>query len=225
MKKIIAILMCAALLFSLAACSGGNGSEDIETVPDVNIEADADTTEATTEEPEVSISRGKIDGDVYDNDFAGFTFTKPAEWRFLSDKEISETINVGQDILDLNALEKTLSEKASVYDMSAQDENGNSVMLCYENTMMTALREITLDEYEQIMKSNLDLVEEINYEFQSSEDVKLGETSYRKLLFTAEVDGYEMYQAYYSRIIGKYVITVILTSTTEEIATMEKMFS
>ncbi len=223
MKKLIAVLMCAVLLFSLAACSGGNGADDIETTVSTT---EAGTTKAeTTEKPAASISRGTIDGDVYTNDFAGFTFTKPAEWRFLTDKEISETINIGQDILDLNALEKTLSEKATVYDMASQDENGNSVMLCYENTMLTALREVSLDEFEQSMKKNLASIEEINYDFQSSENIKLGDTSFRKLLYTADFDGYEMYQAYYIRIIGKYVITIILTSSTEEIATMETMFS
>lgn len=223
MKKLIAMLMCATLLFSLAACSGGSGSEDIET-PDLNVESDADTTKAP-EEVAVSISRGTVEDNVYKNDFAGFTFTNPDGWRFLTDEEISETINMGQDVMDLNAIEKALSEKASIYDMAAQDENGNSIMLCYENTMLSALREVSVDEFEQIMKTNLSEVEEINYEFQSSEDVNLGETSYRKMLYTAEVDGFEMEQAYYIKVIGKYVISVILTSTTEEISTMEKMFS
>lgn len=219
MKKVISIFICAVLVFSLAACTGGKTDTDKAT--------DTSSTNApvqTTEAPKskVEISRGTIEGDVYTNEFAEFRFTKPAEWKFLSDEEIASTINIGQDALDLNFLEKALAEKSTIYDMASQDEYGNSVMVCYENTMISALREISVDEYTQIMKTQLAAVEEIEYEFQSSEDIKIGETDFRKLVFSATTQGYTITQAYYVKAIGKYVVTVIVTAV-EDVSAIEAM--
>jgi hypothetical protein len=245
MKKLLAILMCAALIFSFAACGAGNDVDDktpdnaVEDDVNVDNEADAeeeteaddttkpeDTTAAPETQPtEATVSRGEVNGDVYTNAFAGFTFTKPADWAYLTDEEIAQTIDLGSEVVDLNAIEEALAKKASIYDMAVQDAYGNSVMICYENTMLSAFREISLDEYESIMKTNLEAVPSIDYTFQSSEDIKLGDATYRKMLFSAEAQGVTMSQAYYARVIGKYVITVILTSSNEDIATMEAMFT
>lgn len=241
MKKLLAILMCVALLFSLAACGGGNDGDDskkpdnvVEDNANVDDKAEDDDKKDEATEPEdtteakpskTKVSRGEINGDVYSNAFAGFTFTKPADWAYLTDDEIAQTVNLGQNVLDLNSIEEALSKAASIYDMSANDESGNSVMVCYENTMLTAFREITVEEYESIMKTNLAGVEGITYEYKSSEDVELGNATYRKILFSAEAQGVSMSQAYYARVVGKYVITVIITSSTEDIETMEAMFT
>ena len=225
MKKLIAILMCAVILFSLGACSGGNG--DGENTPPVSTsEADTSTPDTTKEKTdEAQIARGTISGDVYTNDFVGITFTKPTEWSYLTDKEISETVNIGQNALDLSVIEKALTETATVYDMATRDDYGNSVMVCYENTMLTALREITIDEYEQNVKVNLESITEIDYEFQSSEDISLGDTSFRRIIFSATVNDVEMTQAYYAKVMGKYVITFIVTAVTEDVKAIEAMFT
>ena len=115
--------------------------------------------------------------------------------------------------------------KATTYDMATRDDYGNSVMVCYENTMLTALREITIDEYEQNVKVNLESITEIDYEFQSSEDISLGDTSFRRIIFSATVNDVEMTQAYYAKVMGKYVITFIVTAVTEDVKAIEAMFT
>lgn len=217
MKKLISVLLCLALVFSFAAC--GKGEE--ANTPDTSKPAVEDTEAAT----KVKISRGVILDDVYTNAFAGFKFTKPAEWVYLSDEEIAQTINAGQDTMDLNAIEQALANTASVYDMAAQDQYGNSVMVCYENTMITALREVSVDEYEQQLKSQLSSVENIEYEFISSDDVTLGGKTYRKIDTVATTQGVTLSQAYYLMVSGKYVVSVICTSTNFDISAMEALFS
>lgn len=227
MKKLISILMCVVLVFSLAACTGVKNNDADTTVPDASI------IKQTTEKPETTeakpvekkISRGIVSENVYTSEFLSVTFEKPEEWIYATDEEMAQLVDLGQDIIELNSLEKMLSETATVYDMSASDDKGNSVMICYENTMLTALREITEDEFEQQLKVNLAKVEGYDYEYVSSEDVTLGEGEFKKIVFTVTVENITLSQAYYIKVIGKYAASVIITSTDGEIETMEAMFS
>lgn len=222
MKKLIALLMSTALLLSLAACSGGNDTADT-TAAGTNTVVDEAEKEQTNNK---KLSAGTIDGDVYTNDFMGITFTKPADWRYLTNEEIAQTINAGQELMDTNALAEALSEKASYYDMSVQNSTGGeNVLICYENTLLTALRQLTADEYITAVTQQLNGLSEITYTIGETEDATLGELSFRKFTATAEVSGVELVQSYYIREAGNYIFGIIITSSSDSIATIEAMFN
>ncbi len=283
MKKLLAILLCLSLIFSLAACGGetdadekdspdaveevedndndndaddkGKNKENIDK-PDVDSSEDAtdeskpdsvtptkgeeDTTKPATgtikptpskpgaqdtNTPSATkVSRGKISGDIYTNAFAGFSFTKPADWTYLTDEEISQTINVAQEVADLTAIEKALSEKGAIYDMAAMDAYGNSVMIGYENTMVTASRKVTLDEYEQLISQKLETLSYADYETVSSENVKLGNATYRKVVLSVNISGIEITQIYYARVVEEYVINVVISAGSIDANSIEACF-
>ncbi len=200
MKKFISVLMCAVLMLILTSC-GGAGEES-------------------------GISRGTIIGNVYTNESADFTFNKPAGWNYLTDEEIAETINLGQEALDLNMLEEALAEKSTVYDMVAMDPAyGNSVMVCYENTKLTAGYNLSADEYLEQLKKQLDNVDAFSYEFVSSDNSVLSGTTFTRGIFKTVSYGSELYQAYYVKAVGNYIVTVIVTATSESIESIEAMFN
>ena len=199
MKKIISVLMCALLMFSLVACGGAGESTEL--------------------------SRGMILGNIYTNNFAGFTFTKPSGWDYLTDEEIAETINIGQNALDLNAIEEALAKKATIYDMAASDPaHGNSVMICYENTRLTAGFNLSEDDYIEQMKKQIQNSGVYDYEFIGSEDSTLSGTAFKKVVFKAYPEGIEINQAYYIKAIDNYIVAVIVTATTESVEAIEAMF-
>ncbi len=215
MKKLLAVLLAAAMLFSFAACGGSKEELDND-------------VEKTTEAPveAVKLSRGAITGDAYSNEFLGVTFTKPADWVYLSDKEIAETINIGQDALDFTDFELALAEQSTIYDMVAKDElYGNNIMVCFENTEISGGREITAEEYGSILKSNLEGQTALNYTFENEGKACLGDTEFIRTVFTAESNGTTLKQAYYIRCVGKYAMTVIVTLTNIDITDAEAMFS
>ena len=222
MKKILALLMCFALVFSLAACSNDNGGD-----ADANVTPDADVVDTENNSTIKALSRGSVEGEVYTNDFIDVTFTKPADWTYLSDAEIAATLNNGQEIMDLNTLEKVLAETATVYDMSASNADGtNNIMVLYENTMLTAFRELTADEYAGYLEDALKKVEGQTYTRVSKENVKLGNADFTKLLYSVTVEGVEICQAYYIKTIGKYAVAVLVTGiTADDITAMEAMFN
>lgn len=223
MKKIISILMCAVLLFSLAACSGGTDKDT-----DTNATTES-TTESTTEAAEeATISRGTIDGNVYTNDFAGFSFTKPDDWTFMTDEELTATINAGQSAMDLSSIEKTLAETASVYDMGVVDPySSNNVMVAYENTLISGKRIVSESEYLEETKKTLETrATGITYESFDIEDVTLGDTTFKKMTCTATANGATIEQAIIVKGMGKYVVLITITSMNgEEFSTFEAMFS
>lgn len=225
-KILLALLLTA--LFVLSALGSGESSSS----SDVPVEDDyvVDTYEPEAEEPveeAKEISRGVISGNTYYNDFAGFNFTKLSDWRFYTDEELAESFNASQAELDLNLLEEALLNNVLVYDMAAVDESGNSVMVYYENTKVTSLTTVTLDEYVDELN---DIMEEddpdITYTHVSTEDVMLGTTTYKKLLYSASMDGFSMDQAYYVRLVDQYAVVVIITGGfTKTLPEMEAMFS
>lgn len=223
MKKLIAILLCLVLVFSLAACSGDNSDKSLK--DEIADSENNDDVNVDTDEAEVKISRGVISGDEYENGFAGFTFTKPASWNYLTDEEISTTVNAGQEMLDTDELEEELLEKASYYDMAANDASGNSVMVCYENTEISGGREYTAKEYLDSIKQGLKSVAELDYTVGDIEDVKLGNETYKKLSATLSAQGVEVTQAYYAKAAGKYIVGVVVTCVDQDLSDIEDMFS
>ena len=223
-KTLTAVLL--ALMFVLFAMGSGEKSPETPAVDnDVVVN---DVIDEPTEAPapvKKEVSRGTIAGDVYTNDFIGITFTKPADWTYATDEEIAQSINIGQDMIDLNAFKEALNQTASIYDMCAVDTYGNRVMVCYENTMLTAFREITVDEYIEGFKSHLQSTD-ASYEFLPLEDAKLGDTTFKKLNSKVTINGVEITQASYITVIDQYAVSVVLTTAVEGgIESMEAMFS
>lgn len=224
MKKLISLILCSVLIFTLAACSGNeNTNKETTTDADVNL---SETTEKETEQEESkkTVARGTITEDVYTNEFAEFTFTKPSTWIYLTDEEISEQINAGQDVLDLNSIEQALLEKSTLYDMAAMDSFGNNVLICYENTMISGFKKVTAEEYLELLDNSLKSLPGYDYVMIEKADIKFGDTEFKKAVYEVTVEGAEMTQAYYVRAIDKYIVGAIVTATTKDITEIEAMF-
>ena len=205
MKKIISVLLCMVLLLSLAAC-GGNNDADLAT--------------------ENKISRGKISGSTYTNDFIGIKFKKPITWKFLSDDEMAETLNIGMGSKDLAEVEAILNENESVFVMTATDaKDKNNVAICFENTMLSLSKKVTADEYADILTKGLQALKGFTYELISTEDAKLGNQSFKKLIYTVTINDTTFTNAYYIKIIDNYAVCIKFSAYTMEIAEMEAMFS
>ncbi len=224
MKKIkILTAILLSLLFVLFAMGSGESSSSTGSDIDNNV-ADVLEPEENDYSTEKEISRGTVAGDVYTNDFIGFTFTKPSDWTFLSDDVIAERMGTTIDILDYNSVEQALAESATLYDMYAVDDYGNNVIIIYENTTLTAGGKITVDEYVDAFEQQFASLPGYEYEILASEDVNLGDASFTKLTSVLTIEGQAVNQATYIKIVDEYAITITVTPTTETVDSIEAMF-
>lgn len=167
-------------------------------------------TEQLKETLNARITRGTINGNVYQSDFTGITFTKPDHWRYLTDEEIAEAVNIGKEALEVNAFENTVLEYSSVYDMAVINEKtAQNLIVGYENISLTFGKSISEEEYYEFLKEGLE-----GSGFESTnkmEYVLLSGEDYLKVSFLGVSNGVEIENTSYLRLVGDIMtfITVI----------------
>ncbi len=199
MKKILSVFLALLMVVLLVGC----GIEEASNVDDVTNPAKA------------KISKGTIEGDVYKNDFLGFSFTKPATWVYSTDEEIAEVMNVAVDQILGENFEKAMENNPATYDMMVVDMmTGTNVNLVYENLKKSFATNITEAQYFELFKQQLENVEGITVSF--SDDLKtvtLGETVFTKCVCETTMNGQTMTQIFYVSKNGGYMVIVTATIT------------
>ena len=126
MKKIMALLLAALMMFMLVSCGddtkvrgeiGGNDATN----------SDAAASESTDSETDLEL--GSSSNNTYENKFLGIGCKLDSNWTFLSDAEIREANNLTQDLLD-DELAEQLENASVIYDMQATkaDSSANIVL-------------------------------------------------------------------------------------------------
>ena len=205
--KVLGIALCLILVISLL--TGCVKKEEVE-VEAEKIVADLEEkveTDLTTKQEEKKIERGIWANDVYTNDFAGITFNLPSGWKYSSDEEIAEMMNIGVDLLNEDQKELAkIAEQTSLYDMVAQDPTtGTSVMVMFEKTAI----KVTTDFYIDKLKSGLEDVDSLNYSIGDVTTDNIAGETYTVLSTT--VPAYNMVQKYYIKPEGNYFVVVLFT--------------
>ncbi|MBQ4568987.1 MAG: hypothetical protein IJA62_02840 [Ruminococcus sp.] len=182
-------------------------------------------TEQLKEKLNARITRGTINGNVYQSDFTGITFTKPDHWRYLTDEEIAEAVNIGKEALEVNAFENTVLEYSSVYDMAVINEKtAQNLIVGYENISLTFGKSISEEEYYEFLKEGLEgsgfeSTNEMEYVLLSGED-------YLKVSFLGVSNGVEIENTSYLRLVGDIMTFITVTTPVGLInRNIEGMFS
>ncbi len=112
MKKIIALVLAALMMFALVSCI-----DDGESIRG-NTYNDNEQTISSAAEDEVEVSLGSSANNVYENKFLGIGCKLDDTWTFKTDEEIRELNNLTQDMLGDEYAEQ-IKNAALIYDMSA----------------------------------------------------------------------------------------------------------
>ncbi len=201
MKKIFSVFFAVLLMFSFAGCNNGSAAKDTE------------------------IQRGKIKGNTYTSKPSGLKFTKPDHWRYLTDKELAQTLSISEEILSNKEFMSALDEYPTLLDMMIMDdETGLNMAIGYENLEVTMGSVISEDEYLNAMAEYLETMGAASSE--DIETVYLSGQAYRHAIFTVEIDGLVTVTEYYLHAIDKYM-NVITVAYTSDVAApdIENMFS
>ncbi len=204
MKKLLAIILALTALFLLVGCNTDTASDE--------------KTEPT---------RGKIEGDVYTNEYLGFTFTKSDSWIYSTDEEIAALMNLGAEALGEKFAE-ALKNNPTIYDMMAIDTlTGSSVNIGYENLSKTFATNITVDQYVEVLKNQLSgmAASGIVVSFPDEhETVTFGDTEFTRVVCSTSMYGVTITQVYYLNKEDGFMRFIIVTAMDNNFEQIEEMF-
>lgn len=205
LKSILAIVLTASMLFVLSGC--GNKEEEKAT-------NDNEKTNVEQENKTVEFSMGSWSDNVYSNDFLGLKFKLPNGWKYASDEEIAEMMNLGAELLnDEQKAAAEISKLNSAYYMVANNPNtGDNISIISEKPAM----EVTTEFYINQLKTQLQNVNTINYEIGETSKETVAGKECDTLTVDASMSEVKMTQKYYIYKVDKYVVCIISTSTSGE---------
>ena len=227
MKKLTALLLALLMTLSMFACANtSSDNDDVKgTGDDVQNQTEKETEKETEAEKTAELSRGHIDGDVYINNYLGFSFEKPASWVYSTDAEIAAAFNLSIDEFFNEKYREALEKIGSIYDMMVTDVlTGSNVIVGYENLTMS---NITEEVYFEALKEQCKNITTMTVDFPDEyEKITLGESEFKKAVCVTTAYGTSLTQVYYVRKVDKYMALVIVTIpagyTVEEVEAMFK---
>ena len=212
MKKILALSLVITMLLLMVSC---------DYLPFFQ-----NSTGGTKKSGE--LSRGTISGRVYKSEYLGLSFKKPITWKYATDEEIAEALNLGVDMLFKDDFKEALENVPAIYDMMAVDNiTGSNVSVGFENLARSLASNITVEQYIDVLEKQFANMTNMRVTFPDEYDtVTLGQTEFTRVICKVKAVGSSMDQIYYLNKEGKYMRYIIVTLksgyTVEEI---EAMFS
>lgn len=185
---------------------------------EVSSSENAETTKTT------SITRGTINGNVYESKATGVKFTKPDNWVFASDEELAAIMNISNDYLYDSDYLKELAEKSVAYDVMAQNPaTGTNVGVAYQNMRTEAYSE---QDYLDSVEFSTSLVSGVEFSFDGdAEWTTICGHKYLGQKIDVKIGDVNCKQVQYVRKIGKYVQVILFSVFSEsEMSTLESMF-
>ena len=217
MRRILCLLLAAAVLLGTTACTAKTPEESLTPVS-----AETTAPEETTQpdEEDEKFSRGEWDGLTYTNTFAGFKATLPdTGWSITDDDALADMANLE----DKSLLEKAAFKLINFYDMQAtEDQSGANVIVMIQNMKMAREGEVTAEDYAGQMADGLKEVTDYTYEVGTPHEEEFCGETY--VCVPAEVPEHQMNQEFLMRRKGKYMIELILTGTPEKIQILKSLF-
>lgn len=234
MKRSIALLLAALLALALAACGSpapAPSAPSAPNAPSAPAASDVSTASSAGEDaPVVAPNRGSWQDGVYTNTFAGFTFTLPENWVSLTDAEMAEAFQLGQDYLEdmgEDFSDELLQENTLYEAMVLNITNNSNLIIMYENLAVNPVYGliITPERYIDILESSVKtMYQTLDYTFGEPESITLGSTDYLKVEVTESSQGITQY--YYVTKNGGFIISLICTVNSPDTdATLEACFS
>ncbi len=212
MKKIIGVLVTVMLMFTVCGCQ-----------PD---EADVKGTyENSTEnvspdvETEKEFSTGKVNGNVYKNEFIGISYTLDEGWSFYDEERIRETNEMVMDMAG-EEYEKIIREADIVYDMCATDSDQlNNININLEKIDNIQLLSLDIAKnFEAIMPTLEETLTNMGCENISHriDKIEVDGKKVDALFVTADINGVNMYQTLFQKKCNGYLANITVATFFED---------
>ncbi len=174
------------------------------------------------------LERGIISETAYTNESIGLTFNLPSGWRFYTDDEIANLMEMTKEQLRDDSLLES-ADVSNVIEFMAVDtsNNGNSLNLVIENLKASKSEDITIERFAEVTKQKLNgQIQGMTYTFGEDAKVKLGGEDYLRIEVKCTYQSISMSQYTYIKKIGAYIVSIATTTMNDTPpSTFEGMFS
>ncbi|MCL1802648.1 MAG: hypothetical protein FWG30_03250 [Eubacteriaceae bacterium] len=205
------LLACLAILAMLSACTNNNNEK-------------VGTGEGSSDIP---MSIGTWDGKSFENKWSNIAFSLPDNWSIASREEVESIMGIGSEIMVNDGIytqtQIDLSSVRTAYDFYIYNDLNANIILLYENLAFPGLSSITQEQYFDEVKSQLEKLETLEYEFVENGYMEIAGEEYYYGTFT--VQGGFMAQTYYIRKYDKAIISFITTYTEANFDSVEELFN
>ena len=145
MKKIIALVLAACMLFGLAACGGGGSIQINNAGNNVPANNSANTTPAnnsantvpannTDNTPAVPLTRGVVTKEGYTNEYFNVSFKLPAGWTIYDDDKLKSNYGYTDDDLGSKFKEAVEGRQAMIVYVAIDPKTGGNVIIGVNKT-------------------------------------------------------------------------------------------
>ncbi len=153
----------------------------------------------------------------YSSDWLALKFVPTKNLYLSTSEEIDALLELSADMfyVDEETGEEYLdwARVATVYEMMATNtENGDSVIVMTEKL---ANEEISIDEYIEALKAQIDAQSEISATYSEPAGAVVAGADYTRFAYTINYEGVDVAQAMYLRKIGDRMVSICITAETE----------
>lgn len=196
--------------------SSADNSEDSNVTSDEASSEDVTSDDVTSEAPaEDSFDFGKVNADVYVNDFIGIRYTLDEGWFFYNDEQIRALNNLTQELVG-DEWAEFLENSSVIYDMYATEETQlNNVIINLEKVNPIQLTLLDLKEnLKNTTPSVKDGLAAVGYSNIQAEvtKVEIDGKTLDALRITADFQGIKMYQLMIQKKCNGYLACVGATT-------------
>ena len=189
MKRTLAVLLAAVMLFSFAACK-----KDEETVQNVSVE------------------HGVTENGTYTNTFAELTFSSPEGWVYESDEALLAIPEVEVKELSSGLQNDILRKYGIAYDMMCSAPSyENSVSLVFADTNYEEFEDFT--DTEDFLRELLKQTTLDTSDIEKSEVTLSGKNYIRLCAATKDASGAPAYAVFYGRKVANIIIVIVAACT------------
>ena len=219
-RKYLPILLVLLLAIGMAGCgsSGGDtGDAGAASSSSASADTSADTSTDTGDAASAEYEHGTIDGNVYTNDFFGFSFAIDDGWSF-SDEEALRQLNQSvSDFLDNDSITEALQSGQTFIDMQAANDSDpvNSINLTVSYAPGTAGIEDINDASIKVMKNMYENAGFENIEITKTK-AKVNGGAVDALVTTLTQSDVDFCEKQFFLISGDYLGTITISGASEE---------
>ncbi len=228
MKKLIAIMLAALMVLSLAACGEEPALTTIPittaatteptTVPTTAPTTVPETTEAVIEGPKL----GTVEGNTYTNAFLGITATLDADWAFANEEEMAQIRGMTVEAMTDESLAEMLETSGTVMDMYAMDAQGRNINIVLENLNIIQTIALTEKAYAESASDQVPAtLEGMGCENVTTEvtEISFAGQTHAALKIYARIMGTDIYETLVMVKQGNYIACITVTSFVEDTTT------